>query len=157
MQNRWGRGLATLVVATVLGVPQFAVARQRCENQGNHNGGNRNAYRDSQAYGYRGNSDYRNYRESGYRDDVYRNNGYSRDRYSNSGYRDSGYYGNGYGDYRPERSPGKSAAIIGGSAAAGAVVGGLSGGMKGAIIGGAVGGVGGLIYDRATKNRQGAW
>ena len=64
-------------------------------------------------------------------------------------YRDDGYYRDG--DYRDRRSPGKSAAIIGGSAAAGAVVGGIAGGGKGAAIGAAVGGIGGLIFDRATK------
>jgi outer membrane lipoprotein SlyB len=62
-------------------------------------------------------------------------------------------------DYRPEtvvqeRSKTKSAAIIGGSAAAGAVIGGLAGGGKGAAIGAVGGGAAGLVYDRMThKNR----
>lgn len=131
----WTRtGLATLVASTLLGVPQLSLARERCEKQGYYNGSNRNSYRDDQGSRYRGRrAEYRDYQESGYRD---------------------GRYVDGYGDYRSTRSTGESAAIIGGSAAAGAVVGGLSGGKKGAIIGGAVGGVGGLIYDRATKNRQ---
>lgn len=61
-------------------------------------------------------------------------------------------------DYRPEpvvrkRSTAKSAAIIAGSAAAGAAIGGLAGGGKGAAIGALGGGAAGLVYDRMTKNR----
>lgn len=74
-------------------------------------------------------------------------------------YRDSGYrnYGNrnyGYSGYRDERSAGKSAAIIGGSAAAGAVIGGLAGGGKGAAVGAVAGGIGGLIVDRTTRDQD---
>jgi hypothetical protein len=77
-------------------------------------------------------------------------NSYYRDRDQGyRDYRDDGYYGRD--DYRYRRSPGRSAAIIGGSAAAGAVVGGIAGGGRGAAIGAAVGGIGGLIFDRATK------
>jgi hypothetical protein len=47
-----------------------------------------------------------------------------------------------------------SAAIVGGSALAGAGVGALAGGGHGAIVGGLVGGVGGLIYDRKTHKRK---
>jgi outer membrane lipoprotein SlyB len=87
----------------------------------------------------------------GYQDSDYRSG------YAESGYRDDarcneGYYG--YGEYRPQRSAGKSAAIIGGSAAAGAAVGAMAGGGKGAAIGAAVGALGGLVYDRATKDRD---
>ena len=53
---------------------------------------------------------------------------------------------------KQERSKLKSAAIIGGGAAAGAAVGGFAGGGKGAAIGAIGGGVAGLIYDRMTKN-----
>lgn len=67
-------------------------------------------------------------------------------------YRDDGYYGRD--DYRYRRSPGRSAAIIGGSAAAGAAVGGIAAGGRGAAIGAAVGGIGGLIFDRATKKNR---
>jgi hypothetical protein len=61
-------------------------------------------------------------------------------------------------EYRPEpvvkqRSTAKSAAIIAGSAAAGAAIGGLAGGGKGAAIGALGGGAAGLVYDRMTKNR----
>ena len=51
------------------------------------------------------------------------------------------------------RSLGKSVLIVGGSAAAGAAIGGLAGGKKGAGIGAIAGGIGGLIYDRATANK----
>ena len=147
MQNRWrlGRGLATLMAATLFSVPQLAFARQGCENRG----GDGNSYRRAQNNRYRDSS--ANY--SGYRDRGYQYNDYGRNRYANNDYSNGGYYG----DYRPERSAGQSAAIIGGSAAAGAVIGGLSGGTKGAIIGAAVGGVGGLVYDRATRDRQNGW
>lgn len=69
-----------------------------------------------------------------------------------------GYRSNGatYRDddiYREPRSKGKSAAIIGGSAAAGAAVGGIAGGGKGAVIGALGGGAAGLIYDRVTRNK----
>lgn len=46
-----------------------------------------------------------------------------------------------------------SAAIVGGSAGAGAAIGALAGGGKGAAIGALAGGAGGFIYDRLTRNR----
>lgn len=52
------------------------------------------------------------------------------------------------------RSTAKSAAIIAGSAGAGAAVGGLAGGGKGAAIGAVTGGAGGLVYDRMTRNGE---
>ena len=51
------------------------------------------------------------------------------------------------------RSRAKSAAIIGGSAAAGAGIGALAGGGKGAGIGALAGGAAGLIYDRKTHKK----
>jgi hypothetical protein len=51
------------------------------------------------------------------------------------------------------RSKKKSAAIIGGSAGAGAAIGAIAGGGKGAAIGAIAGGVGGLIYDRKTSKK----
>ncbi len=51
------------------------------------------------------------------------------------------------------RSKAKSAAIIGGSAAAGAGIGALAGGGKGAGIGAIAGGAAGLIYDRKTPKK----
>lgn len=53
-----------------------------------------------------------------------------------------------------KRSKKKSAAIIGGSAGAGAAIGALAGGGKGAGIGAIAGGVGGLIYDRRTAKKR---
>lgn len=55
-------------------------------------------------------------------------------------------------DVRPERSWGKTAMIVGGSAAGGAGVGGIVGGKKGALIGAAVGGGAASIYE-ATRRR----
>ena len=73
-------------------------------------------------------------------------------------YRDTdSYRSNGavYDDqpYRNERSTKERVAIIGGSAAAGAAIGGIAGGGKGAAIGALGGGAAGYIYDRMTKNR----
>jgi hypothetical protein len=52
----------------------------------------------------------------------------------------------------PERSWGKTAMVIGGSAAGGAGVGGIVGGKKGALIGAAIGGGAASIYE-ATQRR----
>jgi hypothetical protein len=53
---------------------------------------------------------------------------------------------------KPSRTWGKTAMIIGGSAASGAGVGGIVGGKKGALIGAAIGGGAASIYE-ATKRR----
>jgi hypothetical protein len=52
----------------------------------------------------------------------------------------------------PERSWGKTAMVIGGSAAGGAGVGGIVGGKKGALIGAAIGGGAASIFE-ATQRR----
>ncbi len=54
------------------------------------------------------------------------------------------------------RSVKKSVAIIGGSAAAGAVVGGLVKGGKGAVIGGLLGGGAATVWDQVTRRRDAA-
>src|SRR5215471_15754369 len=51
-----------------------------------------------------------------------------------------------------QRSTAKSAAIVAGSAGAGAAIGALAGGGKGAAIGAVSGGVAGFIYDRMTAH-----
>lgn len=48
----------------------------------------------------------------------------------------------------------RSAAIVAGSAGAGAAIGALAGGGKGAAIGALAGGGGGLVYDRATHKKK---
>jgi len=55
-------------------------------------------------------------------------------------------------DYRPERSWGKTAMIVGGSAAGGAGVGGILGGKKGALIGAAIGGGAASIYEATQRD-----
>lgn len=55
--------------------------------------------------------------------------------------------------YRRGRPFSHSAAIVGGSAAGGAIIGGLAGGGKGAGIGALAGGAAGLVYDRATHKK----
>lgn len=53
---------------------------------------------------------------------------------------------------QPRRSWGKTAMVVGGSAAGGAGVGGLLGGKKGALVGAAIGGGAASIYE-ATRRR----
>ena len=53
-----------------------------------------------------------------------------------------------------KRSTKESAAIVGGSAAAGAAVGAIAGGGKGAAIGALTGGAAGLVYDRMTHKKE---
>jgi hypothetical protein len=55
---------------------------------------------------------------------------------------------------RPTRTAKKSVAIIAGSTAAGAVVGGLAKGKKGALIGGIVGGGAATVWDQMTRRRS---
>lgn len=61
-------------------------------------------------------------------------------------------YDRGDGRYEDDRTWGKSAIIVGGSAATGAGIGGILGGAKGALIGAAIGGGGAAIYE-GTKQR----
>ncbi|PYR36665.1 MAG: hypothetical protein DMF90_09350 [Acidobacteria bacterium] len=57
----------------------------------------------------------------------------------------------GYYHARRHRSWGKSALVIGGSAATGAGVGGLIAGKKGALLGAALGGGAGSLYEGAHR------
>lgn len=57
-------------------------------------------------------------------------------------------------DVRQERSWGKTAMVIGGSAASGAGVGGIVGGTKGALIGAAIGGGAASIYEATRDDRR---
>jgi hypothetical protein len=126
----WTRSaLAGILALSLLGAPQIAAAHDRWDRDG-----------------YYDNRGYQGYYYSGdvgpaYRDGYYR-------------YGRSPYYGGDYGYYRSDRSAGKSAAIVGGSAAAGAIFGALAGGGQGAAIGAVIGGIGGLIVDSATKNNS---
>ena len=74
-------------------------------------------------------------------------------------YSDRTYSDRTYEERRPrvvtrERSFGHSAAIVGGSAGAGAAIGAIAGGGKGAGIGALAGGAGGFIYDRLTHKKR---
>lgn len=53
-----------------------------------------------------------------------------------------------------QRSWEREVLIVGGSAGAGAVIGGLAKGKKGAAVGATAGGVGGLIYDLLTRRKK---
>jgi len=55
-------------------------------------------------------------------------------------------------EVKPERSWGKTAMIIGGSAASGAGVGGIVGGKKGAIVGAAIGGGAASIFEASRRD-----
>jgi hypothetical protein len=88
----------------------------------------------------------------------------SHERYDR-GYRndDYAYRGGGYGysyqapyDYERERrgSVNRSVAIVGGGAAAGALIGAAAGHGQGAAIGAFVGGITGLIVDQSTRNHR---
>jgi hypothetical protein len=55
-------------------------------------------------------------------------------------------------EVKPERTWGKTAMIIGGSAASGAGVGGIVGGKKGAIVGAAIGGGAASIFEATRRD-----
>jgi hypothetical protein len=159
MRNRlrWTRTvLAVLVAASLLGLPQIASGGDRCARRSYDYGRDNRVYYDGQDYSY-GYRDYAGAYGGYYPNTTYRNSGYRNDGYyGDYGYRDNRYYGDGYG-YYGNRAAGRSAAIIGGSAATGAIIGGLAGGGKGAAIGAAVDGIGGLIFDRSTRRDRDRW
>ena len=133
-----------------LAIPQFASAGQganyRDYSQGNYTrdgyyqtapGVNRQYDRDWNRR--------RDDRDGSYRNGYYGNNGYYGDRYDNQYYDDRDHHA------------GRSAAIIGGSAAAGAVLGAVAGQGKGAAIGAVIGGVAGLVADQAVRHHDSRW
>jgi hypothetical protein len=136
---KWNRMAITAVLGlATIGAP-LASARDRCDRDYGRYQSSYSRY-DNRSYG----AGYSSYGSSAYRDSGYRSSGYQ-----NYGYRTNDY--NRYPEYRGRRSGGESAAIIGGSAAAGAVVGAIAGGGKGAAIGAVAGGIGGVVIDQATK------
>ncbi|HMJ61821.1 MAG TPA: hypothetical protein VK493_08665 [Bryobacteraceae bacterium] len=87
---------------------------------------------------------------------YYREQDYRHARYiPNDRYYDNHYYDNrrGYYDHRDNHA-GRSAAIIGGSAAAGAVIGAAAGHGQGAAIGAVIGGIGGFIADQSVRHHD---
>jgi hypothetical protein len=153
--RRWKQAVlsVTLLATGLAAVPQSAVARDRCRNDNEYRGSRNAQYRNSNdRYYENGNYSGHSARRTGRYDRG--NSGYDSYSRNTSGYRNDPYYSgdDSYYGYSEPRSAGKSAAIIGGSAAAGAAVGGVTAGKKGAIIGGALGAAGGLIYDRRTRN-----
>jgi len=123
-------GTAVLLALSIFGIAPAATAGERGERY------NYSYDRGDRDQGYRYHNDYRD-NHNDYRDNRY-------------GYRDEGYR---YDDRRYDRA-GRSVAVVGGSAAAGAVVGGIAGGGKGAAIGALIGGIGGLIIDKATDHHR---
>jgi hypothetical protein len=86
-----------------------------------------------------------------YQDRYYDNRRQDYDRGGNFDRR--GYYERG-GYYDRDNHVGRSAAIIGGSAAAGAVIGAAAGHGQGAAIGAIVGGIGGFIADQSVRHHD---
>lgn len=105
---------------------------------------------------YGGHDRDRGYRDTSYRGDDRRGWG---DRDGGRAYGGPTYYTNGYA--YPDRGykdsdghTGRTAAIIGGSAAAGAVIGAAAGHGQGAAIGAVVGGVAGVIASQAVNHHD---
>jgi hypothetical protein len=81
--------------------------------------------------------------------EVLRGEGVARNEYVPAAHRRGYYYERRVRHRRPFSH---SAAIVAGSAGAGAAIGALAGGGRGAAIGALAGGGGGLVYDRLTHN-----
>jgi hypothetical protein len=75
-------------------------------------------------------------------------------RYQTASYRRPRASDNPGRTYPRKRTWQKSAMIIGGSAGAGALIGGVAKGKKGAGVGALAGGLGGLAYDLLTRNKS---
>lgn len=129
-------------------------------NPAYNNGSNPNGYNNCDSNG-------NGYAQTHPADYAYNGSPYVSDRYVRSirrpvrvSYARSQPYNTGYAErtrvverYHQGRTIGKSALIIGGTAAGGAAIGALAGGGKGAALGALSGGLGGLVYDRLTHNR----
>lgn len=136
------KGLAAILTVSTLALPQAVSAQERSGRGDPYYGAYQSRYYPQYEGGY------------GYAQPPVQAPGsylgYYQYGYGREGYRDNHYRGD---DYRFRRSPERSAAIVGGSAAAGAIFGALAGGGKGAAIGAAVGGIGGLIFDQSSRDR----
>lgn len=138
--------LVAVLSMFALAVPQFASPGQDGDYGGNRYRGEHTAPAQYQYQGGRSdgwnrgyhdrNRDNRSYRDADRRDD-----------YGRGGY--------GYGRYDDrDRHVGRSVAIIGGSAAGGALIGGAVGQGRGAAVGAVVGGVAGLIGDQIARHHE---
>ena len=94
------------------------------------------------------------YRDGGYQGRDYGRGGYDTDRYDRGNY-DARYYDRDYYYDRDDHHAGRTAAIIGASAAAGAVIGGVAGHGQGAAVGALVGGIAGFVADQAVRHHDG--
>ena len=84
---------------------------------------------------------------------------YRHDQYQHREYRNDYYYGErgryyDHRDYDRNHHAGRSVAIIGGSAAAGAVIGAAAGHGQGAALGAIIGGVAGVVADQAVRSHD---
>lgn len=138
------RGIRIAVLGLMTMLWSAALLPAQYRQGGSWGGGRQQRWVQPDRSSYQERSNYREY--TNYRNDDYgyRNRYNNNDRYNNDRY---------YNDRRG-RSPGASAAIIAGSAGAGAAIGAVSGGGKGAAIGAVIGGVSGLIIDQTTKHRH---
>jgi len=135
---------ATAMLAQPRDYQRFAPGQNYAQPQFRTYSGERNSYRDQPVYQepqVRDNRYGEGNRDSYYRDDRYRDLNRDRDGDWDDGYR-----------VERERSFQHSAAIVGGGAAFGAIIGGLAGHGQGAAIGALSGGAAGFVYDRITHN-----
>lgn len=111
---------------------------------------------DQRGDNYRAQDRDRGDRDTRYRGDDRRGWG---DRDGGRAYAVPNYYANGYaypqgGYYYSDEHAGRTAAIIGGSAAAGAVIGAAAGHGQGAAIGAVVGGIAGVVASQAVNHHD---
>ena len=145
------RNLAVVILSLFsLAIPQLASAGQAANYPGHNQSTyyNDGRYYQAAPWGNRPPVDDRQQYGRGWHD---------RSDYRNGYYGDRGYYGGRDDDryyYERNRHAGRSAAIIGGSAAAGAVLGAAAGSGKGAAIGAIVGGVAGVVADQAVRHHD---